>query len=403
VMETRARTTRGRRSRRTLLRGAAFAVVAAASVLGLLAAGCGSSSKQAEEASSDGTDVNVQITPQGCPGAPGSVTAGTVNFNVANKSAPKVFEVELRTQDFSHILGEQENLTPGLSGGFSVTMQPGTYTLYCPGASHPKTDFTVTGTQTGPDWKSVPRLVAAVAGYQTYVKQQVAGLVTATTPFCAAIDAGNASQARLLYSRARLYYERIEPVASIWGALDTEIDGRLNNPVTDPAEFHGFHKIEQLLFQQHTLTGATAQCVGLLANEKQLQTLVASATYNPLEMAAGATDLIGEAAKSKITGEEERYSNVDLATLQANIEGAHEVSTLLKPYLQTKDPGLAATIQQRYGSTQTALDPYQATPGYLNTGYVDYATVTPDQRRVLSSAINAYDEALSNLSTTVGS
>ena len=402
-METRTPATRDRRARRTLRRGPAFSLVAAASVLGLLAAGCGSSSRQAQEASSDGTDVTVQITPQGCSGVPGSVAAGTVNFNVANKNAPKVFEVEVRTQDFSHILGEQENLIPGLSGGFSVTMQPGSYTLYCPGASHSKTDFTVTGKQTGPDWKSVPGLVAAVGSYQTYVKQQVAGLVTATTPFCSAIDAGNATQAKLLYSPARLYYERIEPVASIWDNLDTQIDGRLNNPVTDPAQFHGFHKIEQLLFQQHTFAGASAQCAGLLNNEKQLQTLVASATYNPLEMAAGATDLIGEAAKSKITGEEERYSNVDLPTLQANIEGADEVSTLLKPYLQTKDPGLAATIQQRYVSAQTALDPYQATPGYLNTGYVDYATVTPDQRRVLSSAINAYDEALSNLSTTVGS
>ena len=334
---------------------------------------------------------------------PGSVAAGTVNFNVANKNAPKVFEVELRSQDFSHILGEQENLTPGLSGGFSVTMQPGRYTLYCPGASHSRTNFTVTGKQTGQDWESVPSLVTAVATYQTYVKQQVAGLVASTAPFCAAIDSGNASKAKLLYSPARLYYERIEPVASIWGDLDTQIDGRINNPVTDPAEFHGFHKIEQLLFHQNTLTGASAQCAGLLGNEKQLQTLVGSATYNPLEMAAGSTDLIGEAAKSKITGEEERYSNVDLPTLQANIEGAAEVSTLLAPYVQTKNPGLEATISQRFQSTQTALEPYKATPGYLNTGYVDYATVTPDQRRELSSAINAYDEALSNLSTTVGS
>ena len=46
---------------------------------------------------------------------------------MANKDAGAVTEAELRTADLSHILGEQENLTPGLSGGFSLDLQPGNY------------------------------------------------------------------------------------------------------------------------------------------------------------------------------------------------------------------------------------------------------------------------------------
>ena len=34
-----------------------------------------------------------------------------------------VSEAELRTSDLAQILGEQENLTPGLSGGFALTIQ----------------------------------------------------------------------------------------------------------------------------------------------------------------------------------------------------------------------------------------------------------------------------------------
>jgi iron uptake system component EfeO len=41
---------------------------------------------------------------------------------VDNKNADSVSEAELRTSDLSKILGEQENLTPGLSGGFSLNL-----------------------------------------------------------------------------------------------------------------------------------------------------------------------------------------------------------------------------------------------------------------------------------------
>ena len=70
-----------------------------------------------------------------------------------------------------------------------------------------------------------------------------------------------------------------------------------------------------------------ALCAGLVKNEQQLLTLVRSASYNPLEMASGATDLINEAATAKISGEEERYSSTDLPVFKANVDGAMEVST----------------------------------------------------------------------------
>jgi iron uptake system component EfeO len=163
------------------------------------------------------------------------------------------------------------------------------------------------------------------------------------------------TRAQLLYPKARVYYERIEPVAEIWGSLDTAIDGRWENPVTVASQFTGFHKLEQLLWEDNTLAGAPPLCAGLLTNEQQLPQLVRQARYNPLEMASGATDLINEAATSKISGEEERYSNADFPVFAANVDGAREVVALLRPYLQQKDPALVSLIERRHAAVAGLL------------------------------------------------
>jgi iron uptake system component EfeO len=391
---------------RTRRRGAAAAIIAAS--LALVASGCsssGSSAKGSTGAAAASGDkpstVKISLTSDGCEPKPAKVPAGAVEFDVTNSGAGSVSEAELRTSDKAHILGEQENLTPGLSGGFSLTIQPGTYTINCPGASQPDWTFTVTGQATGPSWQSNPQLVTAVQGYAGYVKQNTADLVSHTQAFCQAIDAGNMNQAMVLYPQARVYYEQIEPVAEVWGSLDTSIDGRWENPVTVKSQFTGFHRIEQMLWQDKSLNGAPAMCAGLVKNQHQLLALVSKAQYNPLEMAAGATDLINEAGTSKISGEEERYSNTDLPVFEANVVASMKVVSLLQPYLQGKDAGLMPQIQQRHDVVEKLLTKFKATPGYDQTGYVEYTTVTKAERRQLSVAVNALAEAMSKMSSQV--
>ena len=391
---------------RTRRRGAAAAIVAAS--LALVASGCASSgsgakgSTGAAAASGDkSSTVKISLTSDGCEPKPANVPAGAVEFDVINSGAGTVSEAELRTSDKAHILGEQENLTPGLSGGFSLTIQPGTYKINCPGASQPDWTFTVTGQATGPSWESNPQLVTAVQGYAGYVKQNTADLVSHTQTFCKAIDAGNMNQAMVLYPQARVYYEQIEPVAEVWGSLDTSIDGRWENPVTVKSQFTGFHRLEQMLWQDKSLNGASAMCSGLVKNEQQLLTLVKSAQYNPLEMASGSTDLMNEAAANKISGEEERYSNTDLPVFKANVDGAMEVVSLFTPYLQQKDPSLLSAINQREAAVTKVLGTLKASPGYDGTGYVEYSTVLTDQRKQLSTTVNALSEELSKLSLQV--
>ena len=118
------------------------------------------------------TNVKVVLTPQGCAPKPAKVATGQVQFNVSNQNAGAVSEAELRTSNLSHILGEQENLTPGLSGGFSLIVQPGRYVINCPGASQQHATLTVTGKSKAANWKTKSALSSAVSGYATYVDQQ---------------------------------------------------------------------------------------------------------------------------------------------------------------------------------------------------------------------------------------
>ena len=385
-----------------------LAAVAAVAALAAVLAGCSSSSSSSHSAAAAAAGsadnpitVNISLTPQGCAPQPARISAGTVEFDVANKNADAVSEAELRTSDLSKILGEQENLTPGLSGGFTLNLAPGTYKVNCPGAAQQDFTFTVTGKATGQTWQSVPQLASAVSGYGTYITQNTTELVSSSQKFCQAISAGNMAQAKVLYPQARVYYERIEPVAEVWGTLDTSIDGRWENPVTVASQFTGFHKIEQLLWEDNTLKGAPQLCTGLVKNEQQLLTLVKSAQYNPLEMASGSTDLLNEAAANKISGEEERYSNTDLPVFEANVAGAMKVVALLQPYLQKKDPGLLSLIRQRDAAITKQLGKYRASPGYDGTGFVEYSTVTGSQRRQLAGAVNALAEAMSTISVQV--
>ena len=112
---------------------ATVSVLTAALVLGA----CGSSGGSTPASPSTGASpvssnragqpakVTITLTPAGCEPKPASVSAGPVEFTVQNNDAAAVTETELKSADLAHIFGEKENLTPGLSGAFSVTLQPG--------------------------------------------------------------------------------------------------------------------------------------------------------------------------------------------------------------------------------------------------------------------------------------
>lgn len=374
-------------------------------VIGFAMASCAKS----DDAANVKGAIKVNITDDGCQPSPAKAPSGEVTFALANTGSSKATEAELKTADGKNILGEKENLTDGLTGSFKLNLREGTYKVYCPGAKQDTWDFVVSKGAAVKDWKSNPELVAAVKGYSAYVEQQAAALASATKTFDDAVRAGDLAQAQVLYAKARVSYERIEPVAESFGDLDPKIDGRADDGVK-PTELTGFHRLEYAIWVQKDLAKMGPVATQLDADIAQLQALVKkkSGTYVPQEVTNGATELMNEVMTSKISGEEERYSHTDLLDFQANLDGSNQSVDLVRPVLEKSAPDLLEKLDAQGKKVQAALDRYRATPGYEGTGFQAWGyeqdpktTITPAQRRAFSDVVKPFTELLSQVPVKV--
>ena len=86
----------------------------------------------------------------------------------------------------------------------------------------------------------------------------------------------------------------------------------------------------------------------LLADVEELRAKVKTVDLQAVQIANGANELLGEVSASKITGEEERYSHIDLVDFEANVEGAEAAFDAVEPLLDTEDdPELAEGNRSR--------------------------------------------------------
>jgi len=361
---------------------ARIAVLVSVGLLGALGAGCGSSG---EDAPAGAETLAFELTDAGCLPASTEVAAGPIVFEAENTGTTAVTEIEV--MDGSKILGEKENLADGLSGSFTLTLDPGKYTIYCPGGETERGTLTVTGRGSGPASAAERE---AVARYRRYLEQNTAELVEKTEPFVAAVLAGDVARAKALYAPARIPYERIEPVAESFGDLDPRIDARAND--VPPSEFEGFHRIEKALWAAGTTAGTKPVAEQLLADVKELQQKVRKADLEAAQIANGANELLGEVSASKITGEEERYSHTDLADFEANVEGAEAAFEAVEPLLSESAPGLADEIEAGFEDVYAALEPYRR-----GDGFVSYTELSQADTRKLAQEIDALAEELSQV------
>ncbi|HZZ45505.1 MAG TPA: iron uptake system protein EfeO [Pseudonocardia sp.] len=356
----------------------------------VLLAGCAGGGAGSNE---QGATVKIALSDAGCAPQPASVPAGPVKFELTNSGSSKVTEAEL--QKDGRILGERESLTPGLNGNFSLRLDGGTYSVYCPGGAKDTWTFTVTGGQGAQAGKPDTSLADATKSYHDWVVAETDQLVVDSKVFTDAVRAGDMAKAKASFAKARMHYESIEPVAESFGDLDPRIDARIDD-VPDPNQWSGFHRIEKAMWEENTLAGMAPLADKLDADINTLKTQVAGASYQPAQLANGASDLLTEVSTTKVTGEEDRYSHTDLSDFAANIAGARKCFELLKPALTAKNPDLAQQLEARFTDVSTSLDKYKR-----GDSYVDYSTVNPDQRRKLAESVNALAEPLSKVSGQV--
>ena len=364
---------------RALLTAAALGLVA------VLVAACGSGG---DDAPAGSKQLTFELTDEGCSPQTATAPAGPIDFQVENGGTSKYSELEV--VDGETILGERENIIEGTSGSFSLTLEEGEYIVRCD-ESGGEGDGTlkVTGKlQT----KASPEVEEAIAGYRTYLEDNTKELTAKTKPFVAAIEAGDIAKAKLLYPEPRINYERVEPVAESFGDLDPRIDAREND--VKPSEFGGFHRLEKALWEEENLEGMKPVAAGLLEDVEELEEKVNGVSLQAVQIANGANELLTEVSTSKITGEEERYSHIDLVDFKANVEGSQVAFEAVAPLMEAKEPKLVQEIEADFGDVYTALKPYETKKW---PGFVLYSELNKSDTRKLAQVIDALAEKLSQV------
>jgi iron uptake system component EfeO len=353
----------------------------AAGALGLLAlfvAACGSSDK----APAGSKELSFTLTNEGCSPHDATASAGPINFKVKGESAGVT---ELEVLDGETLLGERENITDGLSGSFALTLEEGEYTVRCNGGSEEDGTLKVTGNL---ETATSPAIEKAITDYKKYLLENSEELTAKTKPFVEAVENGEIEKAKQIYPEPRINYERIEPVAESFGNLDPEIDARAND--VSPSEFKGFHRIEKALWEEETTKGMTPVAQGLLKNVEELESKIkGNIKIQATEIANGANELLTEVSTSKITGEEERYSHIDLVDFKANVEGSQVAFEAVKPLIEKSQPALVKGVASDYEAVYAALKPYERK---AYPGFVYYGELTKADTRKLAQVIDALAE-----------
>ena len=390
---------------------ATMATVASAAVLLSLAA-CVPNNPTSES----GTNaLTVTSSATDCAVSASEAPSGSVSFTVSN-TTDEVTEFYVLAEDSLRIVGEVENIGPGIERDLVIQARPGTYYTVCKpgmiGDGIGKAEFTVTDSgdelaETGNDAEAV---ALAATNYVAYVKNQVEGLVTATKTFTDAYRAGDDDLARELYPTTRAAYERIEPVAESFGDLDPKIDFR-EADVPEGTEWTGWHRIEKDLWQPTADENGGDTYVPLTDDERtrfsdlleadtdDLNEAVHAADYTVSidAISNGAIGLLDEVASGKITGEEEIWSHTDLWDFQANLEGARVAYEGVRDIVEPKDAELVAEIDEQFTSLEALLAGY----GSLEDGFTYYDDLSTDEVRSLSDGVNALGEPLSRLTAVL--
>jgi len=390
------------RARHTKVAGLTLSLLATAA----LSACTDNASSSDSGDSADDRSLSVDATDTECNLSAETAPSGKISFAVTNGGS-EVTEFYLLGEDGLRIIGEVENIGPGLSRDLVLTAPAGQYFTACkPGmvGEGIRAEFEVTdsGEDTAPTGTDAELVEAANVSYQAYVKDQTEQLVEKTDEFAELYTSGQDDEARALYPVAREHWERIETVAESFGDLDPKMD--LREADLEPGQkWTGWHRIEKDLWPERDPgykplddKGRQFYADDLVANTDELYDRTRQLAFTADQIANGSRGLLDEVATGKVTGEEEYWSRTDLWDFQANVDGARVGFDGLRPLLEERDPDLDADIDAKFTALQELLDAQRS-----GDGFVLYSDLSQDEIKQLSNAVNALSEPLSQLAAVV--
>jgi iron uptake system component EfeO len=239
---------------------------------------------------------------------------------------------------------------------------------------------------------------AAAGTYRTYVLGQVSTLQAKVKTFTDAVRAGDVAAAKTAYGPSRVGWEAIEPIAGLVPEIDGATDSRVDDfsGPNDP-KFTGWHRLELILWTTNSTAGAKPFADQLDKDIATLATKIQTVPITAKAAALGAGELVDEAAKGKITGEEDRYSHTDFYDFAGNIDGAKAVLTAFQSVLSAKDKSLSTTLDGQFGAVAATLAPYRD-----GDGWKPYTALTAADKTKLQGQLASLAESLSKLPAALG-
>lgn len=344
--------------------------------------------------------VAVTISESGCEPSAISVPAGPVVFEITNLGGD-AGEFEILRDGF--VVEEVENIVPTFQNSLVSRLDGGEYQLVCFDLQSPRGTLSVIGGPAGTRPPSAivdaDTLAAYQAAYETYVRAQGAAFAEAVAGFVAAIQAGDVATAKALYAPSRVGWESIEPVAELFSDLDQAMDSQEEDfagGVDDPA-FTGYHRIERLLWVDGSSGDLEVLSGRLLADANDLAQRLQTLSIDAYQMTQGAGALIDEVAQTKMTGEEDRYSETDLWSIQANIDGSRRIVDIVRPSLAVVDPAYLERLDAAFAAVAEVTDRYRT-----EDGFQPFSAVTADDRAAMQAGLAGLAEVLWQLSGILG-
>lgn len=348
-----------------------------------------------------GNEVTVTIHPHSCEPNALTVPAGFNSFRIVNASERAV---EWEILDGVLVVEERENIAPGLSQVINATLAPGDYAITCGLLSNPRGTLHVTPTAASEaSARARPAMVAFIgplSEFRVHLSSQGNALIKAIDALSQAIATGDLAQAQALYVPAREAYQRLAPAAQRLAELDNSINARADyfeKREQDPG-FIGFHRLEYGLFEQRSTQGLTPIAQQLQANSVLLKQQLLAQSLPPEQLVSIVARTLHNLADTRAgSGEEERYSHIDLNGFAANLQVTHKVVDLLRPLLTKNNADLLRTIDDASAALDAELDGLKTAQGF-NT----YDTVNAGQRQQISHKAKALADALDGIDPALG-
>jgi iron uptake system component EfeO len=377
-----------------MLNSTARGLALAFGALSLAACGSGTPAATGSAAPEKPGKISVAASDTECKVAAAELPAGTSTFTITN-GGTKVTEFYVYAPG-DRVMAEVENIVPGLTREVIAELPAGTYETACkPGmvGKGLRNALKVTGEHKA--LSSDAKLAEATANYKRYIKTQSDTLLVKTQEFVDAVKAGDIAKAKELFPVSRTYWERIEPVAEIFGDLDPAIDAR-EADLAAGEKWTGFHKIEKDLWITKDISKDGPVADKLIADVKTIVQKSNAAELTPLNLANGAKELLDEVATGKITGEEDTWSHTDLWDFDANLQGSKAAVQALRPVLEERAPDLVKTLDEKFAAAEAALGKHQKGDGWQLHNELSKAEL-----KALSDAINALAEPISKIAPAI--